>query len=306
MTNWAKSAIYGGIYPAPFGEREGNRKSANWRKKFHFSPVSAASVHTGWTAENQDQLEDLWEVIGRSWEKTSASLVSIKNRLKSHLSRKQEVYWPVLIAITLLLFVFASKIAFAETNGAPNNLPIQDNSKLNLIGFGKTDNAKMSLASAQVGQNPAPKDKNNDDDKDNATEELRSDIAKIVKNTPMSAMIDPISEKDRTVAAFIVGIAMKESKFGVYSPHLGGRDCYNYWGFKGGGKTVSGGYTCFSSPEDAVSAVSKRIEKMVAKGVHTPAQAIGWKCGSSCAGHDPAGVRKWISDVALNFYKINS
>jgi hypothetical protein len=143
-------------------------------------------------------------------------------------------------------------------------------------------------------------------DKKTDGSDLKLDIEKIVKNTPMAAMIDSISEKDRTVAAFIVGIAMKESKFGVYAPHIGGRDCYNYWGLKAGGKTTSGGYTCFGSPEDAVRGVSKTVEKMVAKGVHTPAQAISWKCGSSCAGHDPSGVRKWIADVGLNFYKINS
>jgi hypothetical protein len=136
--------------------------------------------------------------------------------------------------------------------------------------------------------------------------DLKEDVAKIVKNTPMAAMVDPISEKDRTVAAFIVGIAMKESKFGVYSPKLAGRDCYNYWGFKGGGKTVAGGYSCFGSPDEAVDAVGGKIEKMVAKGVRTPAQAISWKCGSSCAGHGAGSVQKWISDVAVNFYKINS
>ena len=76
--------------------------------------------------------------------------------------------------------------------------------------------------------------------------DLKEDVAGIVKNTPMDAMVDAISEKPRPVAAFIVGIAMKESKFGVYSPKKGGRDCYNYWGFKGGGTTVAGGYSCFS------------------------------------------------------------
>ncbi|KKT71443.1 MAG: hypothetical protein UW66_C0032G0001, partial [Candidatus Moranbacteria bacterium GW2011_GWF1_44_4] len=75
---------------------------------------------------------------------------------------------------------------------------------------------------------------------------------------------------------------------------------------KGGGKTVAGGYSCFASPEQAVDAVGGKIEKMVAKGVRTPAQAISWKCGSSCAGHGAANVQKWISDVAINFYKINS
>ena len=215
-------------------------------------------------------------------------LLSIKNNLKSHISEKQEVYWPVLIAITLLLFVFASKIAFAETDGTPNNLPIEDNSKLNLIGFEKTpDPVKISLASALA--TPKVDASALQNEVDSEIEDLKNDVASIVKNTPMAAMIDPISEKDRTVAAFIVGIAMKESKFGVYAPHIGGRDCYNYWGLKAGGKTTAGGYSCFSSPEEAVSVVGKTVEKMVAKGVHTPAQAISWKCGSSCAGHDPTG-----------------
>ena len=35
----------------------------------------------------------------------------------------------------------------------------------------------------------------------------------------MEAMAPYIAKQDRIVAAFIVGIAMKESKFGVYAPH---------------------------------------------------------------------------------------
>lgn len=232
-------------------------------------------------------------MLQKSWQISRKVQLSIKNNLKTHISAKQEIYWPVLIACALLLFVFASKIAFAEADGTPNNLPISDNSKLNLIGFEK--NAKPAKNTL-----PAIADTKTDDSN------LKIDIEKIVKNTPMAAMIDSISEKDRTVAAFIVGIAMKESKFGVYAPHVGGRDCYNYWGLKAGGQTTAGGYTCFSSPEDAVKGVSKTVEKMVAKGVHTPAQAISWKCGRSCAGHGDENVRKWISDVAVNFNKINS
>jgi hypothetical protein len=211
------------------------------------------------------------------------------------MSEKQEFYSPVLVAITLLLFVFASKIAFAQESGAPNNLPLESNSKLNIIGFQKKA-VQPNVITAEK----------KDEGGNSENEDLKNDIAGIVKNTPMAAMIDSISEKDRTVAAFIVGIAMKESKFGAYSPKMGGRDCYNYWGLKAGGKTTAGGYTCFGSPEDAVKGVSKTVEKMVAKGVKTPAQAIGWKCGSSCAGHGAANVQKWISDVAINFNKINS
>jgi len=283
MSNWSKSVIYGGIYTKAQSQLDCSQDKKNTaceKQKF------------------TDQLEKYQEILRKSWKISRKAQLSIKNNLKSHISSKQEIYWPILIACALLLFVFASRIAFAETCGAPNNLPISDNSKLNLIGFEKIpDPVKDSPAIAQT----APQDEGNSE-----AEALKDDIAKIVKNTPMAAMIDSISEKDRTVAAFIVGIAMKESKFGAYAPHIGGRDCYNYWGLKAGGKTTAGGYTCFSSPEDAVSGVSKTVEKMVAKGVRTPAQAISWKCGSSCAGHGAENVRKWISDVAVNFNKINS
>lgn len=280
MSNWSKSVIYGGIYP--------NTQSQNTCLQCERKVTCKYRKFT-------DRLEKYQELLRKSWKISRKTQLSIKNNLKSHISSKQEIYWPVLIAITLLLVVFASKIAFAETSGAPNNLPISDNSKLNIIGFEKK-NIKPNILAVQTVNEIA----------DSETEALKNDVAGIVKNTPMAAMIDSISEKDRTVAAFIVGIAMKESKFGVYAPHIGGRDCYNYWGLKAGGKTTAGGYTCFNSPEDAVKGVSKTVEKMVAKGVRTPAQAISWKCGSSCAGHDPGGVRKWISDVAINFNKINS
>jgi len=276
MSNWSKSVIYGGIYPKTQSQTtclQCDRKVACKYRKF------------------TDQLEKYQEIMRKSWGKTKKAQLSIKNNLKTHISEKQEFYWPVLVAITLLLFVFASKIAFASESGSPNNLPIESNSKLNIIGFQKKTIQPNVIAV---------------EDNSGKNEDLKNDIAGIVKNTPMAAMIDSISEKDRTVAAFIVGIAMKESKFGVYSPKMGGRDCYNYWGLKAGGKTTAGGYTCFATPEEAVKGVSKTVEKMVAKGVKTPAQAISWKCGSSCAGHGAANVQKWISDVAINFNKINS
>jgi len=298
MTYWNKSVLYGGIYASALHQEYRGNPPAGGGREF-------AQIYK----KIAIRLENWQEMAKIAGEKSKEKSLYISKRLKSHILRKQEVYWPVFIAVSLLVFVLASRMAFAQTAGVPNNLPIEDNSKLNLIGFTKAEDlVKMSLANAQPTQGSQNADNTDGkkDEKNNDAEMLKEDVAGIVENTPMAAMIDPISEKDRTVAAFIVGIAMKESKFGVYSPHIGGRDCFNYWGFKGGGKTTSGGYTCFASPEDAVDAVAKRIEKMVDKGVHTPAQAIGWKCGSSCAGHDPAGVRKWISDVAINFNKINS
>ncbi|MCX6763007.1 MAG: hypothetical protein NT093_04495, partial [Candidatus Moranbacteria bacterium] len=276
MSNWSKSVIYGGIYPKTQSQTDCLQCDQKIACKYR---------------EFTGQLEKYRKIMRKIWQISRKVQLSIKNNLKTHVSKKQELYWPVLVAITLLLFVFASKIAFADESGAPNNLPIESNSKLNIIGFQKKTIQPNVIAIEGI---------------DSENEDLKNDIADILENTPMAAMIDSISKKDRIVAAFIIGIAMKESKFGVYSPKMGGRECYNNWGLKAGGKTTAGGYTCFSSPEDAVNGVSKTIEKMVAKGVQTPAQAIGWKCGSSCAGHDPTGVRKWVSDVAINFNKINS
>lgn len=309
MSNWSKSVNYGGIYASSLhSERQSNNKT---KLKRIFQQIAERQLENikeiaSICLEKSKNLSRAKEAAKQFCKQIQTTVQgklpvvrkiyhSTKNNLKSHVSQKQEVYWPVLIAITLLLFVFASKFASAKISGAPNNLPIESNSKLNVIGFQKKNIEPNALAIQEAGEIA-----------DSETEKLKNDIASIVKNTPMAAMIDPISEKDRTVAAFIVGIAMKESKFGVYAPHIGGRDCYNYWGLKAGGKTTAGGYTCFNSPEDAVKGVSKTVEKMVAKGVRTPAQAISWKCGSSCAGHGAANVQKWISDVAINFNKINS
>jgi hypothetical protein len=135
--------------------------------------------------------------------------------------------------------------------------------------------------------------------------ELHSELKQIIKNAPMSKMIDYIARKDRAVAAYIVGIAMKESKFGTYAPRKNGADCYNYWGYRGKENTTKSGYSCFDSPAHAVAVVGGKIESMLSNGPRTPAQMISWKCGSSCAGHDPASVNKWISDVSINYYRLN-
>jgi hypothetical protein len=248
------------------------------------------------------RLEHLKEFGKTARGKTKYLFKTHTARFRSHIFRKQEVYLPVLIAAILLALVFVSKTAFSKTVDPTNNLPVEDSYKLKLIGTDlKNRNGKICSGENKEYQKALAAKESGEGNND-----LKEDVAEIVKNTPMAAMTDAISKKPRPVAAFIVGIAMKESKFGVYSPKLSGRDCFNYWGFKGGGKTVAGGYSCFESPEAAVDAVGGKIEKMVAKGVRTPAQAISWKCGSSCAGHGEANVKKWISDVAVNFYKINS
>lgn len=138
-------------------------------------------------------------------------------------------------------------------------------------------------------------------------EEFEKEILKYIKGRPMEAMAPYIAREDRKVAAFLVGIAMKESKFGVYAPHSGtGRDCFNYWGYRGRENTTASGYSCFNSPEHAVQVVGKKIATLVDRGISNPAEMISWKCGSSCAGHGAENVRKWIADVGIYFSKINS
>lgn len=135
---------------------------------------------------------------------------------------------------------------------------------------------------------------------------MKKKVVSIVKNTPMEKMVDAIAERETPVAAYLVGIAMKESKFGIYSPKKNGGECYNYWGYRGKENTTASGYSCFDSPDHAIKVVGDRIESMVKRGARNPAEMISWKCGSTCAGHDPESVRKWIADVAIHFYQINS
>lgn len=137
-----------------------------------------------------------------------------------------------------------------------------------------------------------------------AYDQLHDEVSDILKSTPMQPMIDDIAEKDRVVAGFLVGIALKESGLGVHAPSKGGKDCFNYWGYKGGINPTSGGYSCFSSPGQAVEVVGGRIEDLVAKKIDTPSEMLVWKCGSSCAGHSPSGVAKWVSDVSIYFNKL--
>ncbi|MEI8360855.1 MAG: hypothetical protein WCG01_01900 [bacterium] len=135
---------------------------------------------------------------------------------------------------------------------------------------------------------------------------LDDDIRAIIKGTPMETMTVAMAQKDRPVAAYLVGIAMKESKFGKFSPKKNGHECFNYWGYRGKENTTASGYSCFNSPEHAIAVVGGKISEMLSHGSKTPAQMISWKCGSTCAGHDPVSVKKWIDDVSINYYKLSA
>jgi hypothetical protein len=136
-------------------------------------------------------------------------------------------------------------------------------------------------------------------------DDFEKKVRKMVKGYPIENMVPYILEKDKTVAAFIIGIARKESGWGEHVPVLNGQDCYNYWGYRGiRDRMGTGGHTCFDSPKDAVDTVAKRIGFLVSeKNLNTPAKMSIWKCGSACA--KDGGVKKWISDVDLYFKKLN-
>lgn len=129
-------------------------------------------------------------------------------------------------------------------------------------------------------------------------------IYEIVGDTPIHEMVPFISMRDEKVAAFLVGIAKKESSFGLASPSKDGETCHNYWGYKGAGSRGTGmGYACFGSAEEAVRVVGDRIEVLVNKERNTPARMVDtWKCGTSCKG-DP-GAPGWVATVALYFEKL--
>lgn len=138
--------------------------------------------------------------------------------------------------------------------------------------------------------------------------DFEKEIREMVKGYPIEQMVSEIAKKDRVVAAFLVGIARKESSWGVHVPVLNGKDCYNYWGYRGiREKMGTGGHTCFDSPKDAVDTVSKRIEFLVLdKKLNTPDKMVIWKCGSNCAvTGGQAAANKWIDDVNFYFRKFD-
>ena len=137
------------------------------------------------------------------------------------------------------------------------------------------------------------------------TTEIEKELYAITRGYPIEEMVPHIARYDRRTAALIIGIAKKESDWGKRSPSKNGKICYNYWGYKGAGSRGRVmNYGCFSSPREAVEIVGGRIKELVGENLNTPSKMIVWKCGNSCRGHNPAGVRKWISDVDIYFNKI--
>jgi hypothetical protein len=166
--------------------------------------------------------------------------------------------------------------------------------------YGEIDNQKTDSQSGAEFFNVLAQDNG----KKKESNKLAQMLYEMVGETPIKQMIPFISERDDRVAAFLVGIAKKESSFGEHVPTLDGQDCFNYWGYKGVGERGTGmGYACFASAEEAIKVVGNRLEVLVNKERNTPARMVDtWKCGRSCAG-DP-GAPGWTSTVAIYFNQI--
>ena len=134
-------------------------------------------------------------------------------------------------------------------------------------------------------------------------------VREVVDGYPIEAMAPYIARHRKVTAAFLVGIAKKESNWGKRIPRsVDGADCYNYWGYRGeGSRGMAMGHGCFGSREEAIAVVSKRIDVLVDEyKFDTPEELIVWKCGWNCAGHSQESVKKWISDVKIYFNKVNN
>jgi hypothetical protein len=138
-------------------------------------------------------------------------------------------------------------------------------------------------------------------------EKYEQSIRDMVKGYPIEAMLPYIFQQDRLTAAFLIGIAKKESNWGKRIPVLDGQDCYNYWGYRGVRRMMgTGGHTCFNSRADAVKTVAARLNTLInSEKLDTPDKMIVWKCGFSCQGHSRESVKKWISDVDMYFSQLS-
>jgi hypothetical protein len=132
---------------------------------------------------------------------------------------------------------------------------------------------------------------------------MEKNVKKMVSEFPIEKMAPYIAKQDDEVAAFLVAIAKKESNWGMFSPKKNGRDCYNYWGYRGSYNQTKSGYSCFDSPKQAVKVVGDRIEELVANSVDTPQEMLLWKCGQRCNVKTSNGAAKWVRDVGVYYKK---
>lgn len=135
---------------------------------------------------------------------------------------------------------------------------------------------------------------------------LEKKINNLVDGYPIEKMSPYISRKNKRVASFLIAIAKKESNWGRHTPKKNGRECFNYWGYRGPENTTASGYSCFDSPQHAVSVVGGRLAELVSQKIDTPKEMVVWKCGATnCASRD-RGAAKWIWDVGYYYQQVYS
>jgi hypothetical protein len=137
--------------------------------------------------------------------------------------------------------------------------------------------------------------------KNTPSTQLENKIGTMVSGYPIEKMVPYISRQDKKTAAFLVGVAKKESNWGVYSPKKEGKECYNYWGYRGTYNQTLSGYSCFDSPKQAIQVVGRRIQELVNQEVDTPNEMVVWKCGWDKNCHATSSAKKWISDVEIYY-----
>lgn len=171
---------------------------------------------------------------------------------------------------------------------------------------GKTENEKMFFSSSFALKNVSKEEKRKIEE-NRLQDVFEKEIRSLTAGYPLEQMAPFIAKQHRSVAAFLVGIAKKESDWGKHIPTKNGRDCYNYWGYKGAGSLGhSMGYGCFADPEEAITIVGGRLHTLaVDRKNDTPRDMVVWKCGSrSCEGHNSASVEKWIRDVNVYYAQV--
>ena len=230
--------------------------------------------------------------------------LQISWRRLGRVGKNKLILLTLILILSMGLFFYSFSEASTESDATLLSKEISPDvlDPLNKIGKGIINENKLKQKISLVEKEENNKQNREFEEKENPLEKT---ILNLVSGHPIEAMALAISQQEKTVASFLVAIARKESSWGEHVPTKNGKDCYNYWGYKGGENPTEGGYSCFETPEQAVDIVGGRIKKLIDQGIDTPEKMLVWKCGSTCAGQDQKDVRKWVADVSQYMDKIN-
>jgi hypothetical protein len=248
----------------------------------------------------RDYFLEVRKQLKRFW-----SLKSLRVRLKGVSKSKRNIIAIIILVLCMRLFFYS----FFDQNARAENIKINDTISSEVIDpMNKIDKGIINPEenSAEKNKYCEEKDTNKNLSKKEAEHKIHEEkLSRMIGGYPMEKMIPFLAERDEKTAAFLVAIAKKESSWGEHTPSKNGRDCFNYWGYKGN-YNLAMGYSCFDSPEHAIKVVGDKIDELIAKKIDTPGKMVVWKCGSSCAGHSPESVQSWIGTVDTYLRKLIS